>query len=282
MNVKHRVAIIGFGSIGKTVIKELLGDDAAPTFDLAVLQRQGSRSQVMLPDSVKRFVDLDGVLDWKPDLVVEVAGQAAVAQYAPACLIAGVPFVISSTGALASEEVRRRVESAARSGASKAIVISGAIGALDYLGAAAGLPAAQVLYESRKPIAAWVAELRELGLEPDAMNEPYVLFDGDAETAAQRYPKNLNVAATLALAGIGMRDTTVRVVADPGVDANTHVIRVEGPAGTFHGRIVNAPSPDNPKTSAIVAFSVVNVIHRHFAPLQFAYLPLRACALRRS
>lgn len=270
MNVKHRVAIIGFGSIGKTVIKELLGDDAAPTFDLAVLQRQGSRSQVMLPDSVKRFVDLDGVLDWKPDLVVEVAGQAAVAQYAPACLTAGVPFVISSTGALASEDVRRRVENAARSGAAKAIVISGAIGALDYLGAAARLPGAQVVYESRKPVAAWVAELHELGLEPGAMDEPYVLFDGDAETAAQRYPKNLNVAATLALAGVGMRDTQVRVVADPGVDANTHVIRVEGPAGTFEGRIVNAPSPDNPKTSAIVAFSVVNAIHRHFAPLQFA------------
>jgi aspartate dehydrogenase len=270
MNVKHRVAIIGFGSIGRTVVKELLGGDAAPGFDLAVLQRKGSKSLVELPNSVKRFVDLDGVLDWKPQLVVETAGQMAVGQYGPTCLNAGVPFLISSTGALASEALRLQIEDAARSGATKAIVISGAIGALDYLGAAARLPGARVVYESRKPLAAWVAELRELGLSPDAMTEPVVLFDGDAETAAQRYPKNLNVAATLALAGVGMRDTAVRVVADPGVDANTHVIRVEGPAGTFEGRIVNAPSSDNPKTSAIVAFSVVNAIHRHFSPLQFA------------
>lgn len=270
MNVKHRVAIIGHGSIGKTVVNELLGADAAPEFDLAVLQREGSRSQVTLPDSVKRFIDLDGVLDWKPQLVVEAAGQAAVQQYAPTCLSAGIPFVISSTGALASEELRLRIEVAARSGASKAIIISGAIGALDYLSAAVRLAGAQVMYESRKPIAAWREELSELGLDTEAINEPVILFDGDAETAAQRYPRNLNVAATLALAGVGMRDTAVRVIADPGVDANTHVISVKGPSGTFHARIVNAPSPDNPKTSAIVAFSVVNAVRQYFSPLQFA------------
>jgi aspartate dehydrogenase len=67
-----------------------------------------------------------------------------------------------------------------------------------------------------------------------------------------------------------MRDTAVRVVADPQVQANTHVIGVESAAGTFHGRIVNAPSPNNPKTSAIVAYSVVSAIQRHFSPLQFA------------
>lgn len=270
MNTKHRVAIIGYGSIGRSVIEDLLGDVSAPCFELAVLQRRGGRSEVALPKAVKRFIDLDGVLDWKPNLIVETAGQAAVGQYGPTCLSKGVPFVISSTGALANAELRARIEDAARSGDAKAIVISGAIGALDYLGAAARLPGAKVMYESRKPLAAWAVELRELGLDTEAMTEPYVFFEGDAETAAQRYPKNLNVAATLALAGIGMRDTSVRVVADPAVEANMHVIDVESPAGTFQGRIVNAPSPNNPKTSAIVAFSVVNAIHRYFSPVQFS------------
>jgi aspartate dehydrogenase len=270
MNMKHRVAIIGYGSIGRSVIEDLFNDASAPGFELAVLQRRGGRSEVALPNAVKRFIDLDGVLDWKPNLIVETAGQAAVGQYGPTCLSKGVSFVISSTGALANAELRVRIEDAARSGDAKAIVISGAIGALDYLGAAARLPGAKVMYESRKPLAAWAAELRELGLDPDAMTEPYIFFEGDAETAAQRYPKNLNVAATLALAGVGMRDTTVRVVADPSVEANTHVIDVESPAGTFHGRIVNAPSPSNPKTSAVVAFSVINAIHRYFSPVQFS------------
>ncbi|HWL29761.1 MAG TPA: aspartate dehydrogenase, partial [Burkholderiaceae bacterium] len=172
MNGKHRVAIIGFGSIGKSVVDELVAGDAAQHFELAVLQRQGGRSEVVLPGSIKRFIDLDGVLDWKPQLVVETAGQAAVGQYAPTCLSAGIPFIISSTGALANGELRAMVEEAALSGSARAIVISGAIGALDYLGAAARLPGARVVYESRKPIAAWTAELRELGRDPGAMTEP--------------------------------------------------------------------------------------------------------------
>src|SRR3546814_12405578 len=107
-------------------------------------------------------------------------------------------------------------------------------------------------YESRKPIAVWLDELKALGLCPAALTEPVVLDEGSAEIAAQRYPKNLNVAATLALAGTGMQDTIVRVVADPQATANNHIIHVEGPAGTFESRIVNAPSPENPKSSYIV------------------------------
>src|SRR3546814_15980062 len=68
-----------------------------------------------------------------------------------------------------------------------------------------------------------------------------------------------------------MQDTIVRVVADPQATANNHIIHVEGPAGTFESRIVNAPSPENPKSSYIVGYSVLNAIHRHFSPLQFAY-----------
>src|SRR3546814_10558356 len=79
---------------------------------------------------------------------------------------------------------------------------------------------------------AWLDELKALGLGPAALTEPVVLYEGSAEIAAQRYPKNLNVAATLALAGTGMQDTIVCVVADPQATANNHIIHVEGPAGT--------------------------------------------------
>src|SRR5699024_11913727 len=110
-----------------------------------------------------------------------------------------------------------------------------------------------VVYESRKPVAAWKDELQNLGHDPDTLASEVELYSGDAQTAAQRYPKNLNVAATLAVAGVGMEATQVRVVADPAVQHNQHTIRVISPFGALQTRLVNQPSPSNPNTSWIVA-----------------------------
>src|SRR3546814_14455794 len=85
-------------------------------------------------------------------------------------------------------------------------------------------------YESRKPIAVWLDELKALGLGPAALTEPVVLYEGSADIAAQRYPKNLNVAATLALAGTGMQATILRVVADPQATPKHHIIHQIGSA----------------------------------------------------
>src|SRR5690606_36285192 len=92
-----------------------------------------------------------------------------------------------------------------------------------------------------------------------------VLYEGDAATAAQKYPKNLNVAATLALAGVGMKATRVTVIADPGVTENQHTIHVDSPLGRLTTQLVNQPSPTNPKTSWIVAQSVLALVQRQFA-----------------
>lgn len=267
--MKNRVAIIGFGAIGKLVIQELSAK-ASQDFELALVQRTDGSSAAELPATVARLTGPDELVSWKPDLVAEAAGQGAVAAYGEVCLNQGIPFIITSTGAMADAAQRLRIEQAARYGKTHATIISGAIGSLDYVGAATRLPGVQLTYESRKPVAAWVNELKELGLDPDTLREPLVLFEGNAETAAQRYPKNLNVAATLALAGIGMQETRVRVVADPQATANNHIIHVKGPAGTLESRIVNAPSPENPKSSYIVGYSVLNAIHQHFSPLRFA------------
>ncbi|WP_262393750.1 aspartate dehydrogenase domain-containing protein [Bordetella pertussis] len=80
-----------------------------------------------------------------------------------------------------------------------------------------------------------------------------------------RFPKNLNVAATLALAGIGMTRTRVEVVVDPQARGNQHRIQVRSPLGEMQIELVNAPSPANPKTSWLVAQSVLATIRRHLA-----------------
>jgi aspartate dehydrogenase len=119
-----------------------------------------------------------------------------------------------------------------------------------------------VTYRGRKPPQGWRGSPAETKLDLDALSEAAVHFSGSARNAALEYPKNANVAASVALAGIGFDDTIVELIADPGVERNVHEIVAEGDFGRFEFRIEGKSMPDNPRSSAITAMSVVREILR--------------------
>jgi len=81
-------------------------------------------------------------------------------------------------------------------------------------------------------------------------------------------PANVNVAAALALAGIGPVRTKVEIWADPGLTRNVHIIHVEADAARFTMRIENVPSEDNPKTGKITPLSMVACLRGLVSPLK--------------
>ena len=87
-----------------------------------------------------------------------------------------------------------------------------------------------------------------------------VLYTGSAGEAALLYPQNANVAAAVALAGLGFEATQVELVADPGAAGNIHEIEAEGAAGRFAIALQGKPSRTNPKTSALAALSVARAL----------------------
>jgi aspartate dehydrogenase len=265
--MSRRVAIIGHGAIGRSVVDLLQASPAGP-FELAVLVRPGSRSAQERATGVRRLEDEAALRAFRPELVVEAAGAEAVRTFGEGCLAAGCSFLVSSVGALADDALRERLERRAVEGRAKLVIPSGAVGALDYLRAAGRLAETRIRYVSRKPPSAWRDELAAMG-RSGTPEEPLVLFQGDARAAARRFPRNLNVAATLGLAVGDMARIEVEVVVDPAATGNTHEITVEGPAGRLAATLVNLPSPDNPKTSWIVAFSVATAVERFFSPLAF-------------
>ena len=263
-----RLVILGYGAIAAELIGRLRERETCG-LQLAVWLRPGSASVRRVPAEIRVLESVEEVLQFAPDLVVEAAGHEALAAHAGMCLAAGITVLAVSVGALADDALLQRLQAAALRGRSRLKLASGAIGALDYLHAVRAVADLQVGYESRKPAAAWADELHALGLTP-ALQEPVLLFEGDAREAARRYPQNLNVAASLALAGAGFERTRVRIVVDPQARGNSHHITASGAFGEISTSITNKPSAANPKTSSVVGLSLLAAIERHFSPVVFA------------
>ena len=138
-------------------------------------------------------------------------------------------------------------------------VPSGGIGGLDALRTACLAGVEEVSIQVAKPPAAWtgIAYVERLGIDLGGLTRPAILFDGPAREGVPHFPQNVNIAAVLALAGIGMDRTRLKVVADPGLTLNTHTIRVAGRSGRFTVVLENVPSPENPKTSWLACYSAL-------------------------
>jgi aspartate dehydrogenase len=184
------------------------------------------------------------------DVVVEAAGHEALTHYGTAALDQGSDLVVVSIGALAHQELWDSLRAAARR--SKIILPAGAVVGIDALAAARRGGVDEVFYAARKPPASLSSTL--------PTDKETVVFEGNAREAALAFPKNANVAATIALAGVGFDDTRVRIVADPTVAENIHELKVRGAFGSFSMRVAGRPLPSNPKTSSLSAMSVLRCI----------------------
>ncbi|HEX9371928.1 MAG TPA: aspartate dehydrogenase [Roseiflexaceae bacterium] len=249
-----RVGLIGLGTIGSGLLA-LLG----PADDIEIVGALVRRPRA---DRVPTLTALADLLSMQPEVVVEMAGHDALRCHGPHVLRAGVDLVILSVGALADPHLEAEIIVAARAGDSQAIVASGAIGGLDAIGAAAIGGLERVTHTTRKPARA----LLPIG-EAVALREPRELFRGTAREGALRFPENINVAAAVSLAGIGLDRTEVCVVADPALERNTHEVVAQGAFGELRFEIRGIPSDDNPRTGRIVAMSVLHTLHRLRAPL---------------
>ena len=188
------------------------------------------------------------------------AAQVAGVLVRDAARLATSPAAHLLVGSLADAAREQRVVSAARQSGRQVLLPAGAIGGIDWLAAANLAGLTQVTYRSRKPPRAWAGSPAEQLLNLNTLNQAATFFQGTARDAAQHYPKNANVAATVALATLGFDATRVELVADPAVSGNIHEIDAAGSAGTISVRIDGKPDPANPRTSMLTAYSAVRGI----------------------
>jgi aspartate dehydrogenase len=255
------VGLIGCGGMAQDVVAALRASPANGVSIVGALARPGRGAEARARLCEIEIVEaLDELLARGPALVAEVAGQAAVAEYGDRVLRAGIDCLVISIGALADPALLARLKSAADAGNSRILLPAGAIGGIDAIAAMRVAGLTSVRYRSRKPPAAWRGTPAERLVDLGALTRRTILYQGTAGEAALLYPQNANVAAAVALAGLGFDSTEVELVADPDAPGNVHEIEAEGAAGRFAIQLQGKPSRSNPKTSALAALSVARAL----------------------
>lgn len=270
----RRVGVIGWGSIGQTLLQAWAQQPVPGHQAVALLVRpaqlQAARDAAAdLPAGLRVTADAAEFLATPLDLVVEAAGQGAVRELGEAVLHSGRDLMLLSVGALTDDALRERLQAQATEAGVRLLLPVGAIAGLDGLLALRRAGLQQVRYTSTKPPAAWKGTAAEQMIDLDAITGPTRFFSGTAREAAAQFPKNANLAATVALAGLGLDHTRVELVADPAARGNHGQIEAQGLESRLSVTVAGLGSASNPKSSRITGLSVLSALANAASPLGY-------------
>jgi len=256
-----KIALIGYGAISQMLFD--IFRDRKPAIDIVgVLVRPGhaKATQKQVGRKVAVVESLKALLKLKPDVVVEAASQQAVRDWGETILKKGIDFMVIATGAYGDPKLwKRHLATAAKSGA-RLRLPSGAIAGLDGLLAMRHDGLSRVKYVSIKPPHAWSGTPAETDFDLPSIKEPTIIFRGTPADAGRLYPKNANLAVTVALCGAGLDKTEIELVADPTLPPGTNASRleVEGDSGELKMERLGRAMPDNPKTGVLTALTMAD------------------------
>lgn len=250
-----RVGIVGCGAIGSKIAEAVVNNfnkDAKLAAVCDINRKNVTKLQRRVKSKVKN-VCLNELVK-RSDLVIEAASKDISAKIAAKAVSKGKDVLVMSVGGLLG---RDDILANARKRRVSIYLPSGAICGLDGLRALGFSKIKSVTLTTRKPVRSLPARFSNIKKET-------IIFKGSASEAVKKFPKNINVAATLSLAGLGARRTRVRIIASPKYRRNMHEIEIESDAARLLTRTENVPSPDNPKTSYLAVLSAIATLAQIF------------------
>jgi len=252
-----KIGIVGCGTIGPILAKAVEKKFSSKAKVVAVCDIEKAKAR-QLAKKLKSSPSVTPLkkLIGKSDLVIEAASAAISFDVVKKSIQAGKDVMIMSVGGLLG---RPALNSMASKKNCRLYIPSGAICGLDGLKGASPAGIKQVTLTTRKPPMALdgAPYILKKRINLKSIKKETVVFSGSAKEATKAFPKNINVAAILSLAGIGAAKTRVRIIADPRMKRNVHQVDVEGGFGRLSTRTENVPSPGNPKTSYLAALSAI-------------------------
>ena len=270
-----RVCLIGCGAIGSELAVAIDSGKVGSATLVALfdtIEDAAQRLRMRLQnDNVaifSNFSELTSSPEFKvADIVIEAASQTAAKNFSRSVVEFNKDLLLMSVGALADELFLSQLLSVISMNGKHIYIPSGAIAGIDAIKSVKGMLDSVTLTTTKNPSA--LAGAPFFTSDParlKSMKKKTLVYQGTAADAVNKFPANINVAAVLSLAGLGIQETKVKIIADPHITVNQHQIEAAGAFGRMAITVRNIPSPNNPKTSFLAVLSAIECLRSICSP----------------
>ena len=265
--MEKRVGIIGYGSIGKEIIAATRRNEIPNARIVALFDKESTVFNKVDYDTgeLNLFSDFDEFYNSKIysniDIIIECASKAAIKEYGKKIIESKKDLIVMSVGAFSDEKYLIELQNLSNLNNTKILIPTGAIAGLDSIRSVKKYLNTLTIVTTKNPKSLIGAPyFKSSKIRIDEILRETVLFEGNAVDAIELFPANVNVAVSVALAGIGLVKTQVKIVADPTLSVNKHEIVAEGTFGKIQIVVQNIPSPSNPRTSYLASLSAIECL----------------------
>jgi len=264
--MEKKVGVIGYGSIGREIIAAIRRQEIPNAKIVALFDKESQViSSVDYDSQLHLFSDFNEFYNspiyTSLDIVIECASKEAVREYGKKIIESKKDLIVLSVGAFSDKEYLSELQNLSNLNDTRLLIPTGAIAGLDSIRSVKKYLDWLTITTTKHPKSFVGAPFfKNSSIKLEEISNEKVLFEGNAITAIQLFPANVNVAVSIALAGIGLEKTRVKIIADPTISVNRHEILGKGSFGEIHIIVQNVPSPTNPKTSYLASLSAIECL----------------------
>ncbi len=253
---KVKIGIIGCGAIGTGIAKSIHKDLKNDARIVAIHDIDNQKSinlakTLRKPEIISQSIN---TLIEKSDCIVEAINANNTTDIIKRIVQAKKTVLVMSVGKLLHAQNLFKI---ARKNKCYILLPSGAIAGVDAIKAATLVDIRKITLTTKKPPKGFKNNIyyAKKGIDLTKIKKETVVFEGNVTTAVKRFPQNINVAATLALASQMEKKIHIRILTSPKFKKNIHQIDLEGDFGKIQTITENVVCPENPKTSYLAILS---------------------------
>ncbi|MDO8580318.1 MAG: DUF108 domain-containing protein [Candidatus Omnitrophota bacterium] len=261
---KVKIGIVGCGAIGSRMAKGIAQDftkDCRVTglYDIDMMKARNLAQKLRLNNVV--MPNLKSLIQHS-DCVVEAVNAPDIRPIVEQALKAKKTVLSMSVGKIFQAP---ELFELAKKNKCYILLPSGAVAGIDAIKAASLAKIRKITLTTRKPLVGFRKNsfLSQNGFHFNKIKKETLLFKGNVTEALTRFPLNINVAATLALACGSPKKLQIRIFTSPHYKRNSHEIEVVGDFGTITTKTDNIVCPDNPKTSYLAVLSGLQTLKQY-------------------